>query len=127
MAELLPTILTVAGSVVGTLLTVLGVRYVARQSAKAAERTSDVESRKVDVGEWQAILTALREEVARLSVRLSAVEQELSTSRENTHQLLAFTRSLIAIIYRLAPEHPIPTPPAAFVDELSYITEGHRP
>jgi len=127
VAELLPTILTVAGSVVGTLLTVLGVRYVARQSTKAAARTADVQSRQVDVGEWQAILTALREEVARLGLRVDYLEKARQTDRENTHQLLAFTRSLIAIIYRLAPEHPIPTPPAAFVDELSYITEGHRP
>jgi len=122
-----PPALTVTGSIIAAVLVFFGGRYAARQSAKAAARTAEVTSRQVDVNEWQAILLALREEVARLSLRVDSLEQERKTNRENTHQLLAFTRSLIAIIYRLAPNHPIPTPPAAFVDELSYITEGHRP
>jgi hypothetical protein len=123
MPEWLPATLTVIGSVIVAVLAFVGGRYAARQSARAAARTAQVASRQVDVSEWQAILTALREEVARLSLRLDHLEQERKTNRENTHQLLAFARSLIAILYRLAPDHPIPTPPAAFVDELSYITE----
>lgn len=123
MADLLPTVLTVLGSIIAAVLVFLGGRYAARQSAKAAGRTADVANRQVDIDEWQKILTALREEVDRLAKRVGALEEERQKDRENTHQLLSFARSLIAIIYRLAPDHPIPTPPAAFVDELSYMTE----
>jgi len=120
------TVLTVVGSLIVAFFAYKGVRYAAQQSTRAAARTADVTSRQVDVSEWEAILKALREEVARLSVRLGKVEEELKTSRENTHQLLAYTRSLIAILYRIAPQQPIPTPPTAFVDELMYITDTER-
>ena len=53
----------------------------------------------------------------------TTLEQERKADRENTRQLLAFTRALLGILHRVAPDHPIPTPPAAFVDELSYMTE----
>jgi len=111
------------GIIVVAFVSVQGTRFAARLSARAAARTAEVQSRQVDVSEWEAILKALREEVDRLGVRLGNVEQQLRTSHENTRQLLAFTRSLIAIIYRIAPDHPIPTPPDPFVDELAYMTE----
>ena len=116
-------LMTTIGVVLVAVISVQGTRFAARLTARAAARTVEVQSRQVNVSEWEAILKALREEVDRLGVRLGNVEQQLKTSHENTRQLLAFTRSLIAIIYRIAPDHPIPTPPDPFVDELAYMTE----
>lgn len=115
-------VLSVLGMLLVALLTFAGTRYAARSSARAAARTADVASRQVDVGEWQAIVEALRAEVARLAERVDHLEKERRDERGDTRQLLAFARSLIAILYRLAPDHPLPAPPAAFVDELAYIT-----
>lgn len=123
MPEWLPALLTVLGAVLTGWLAFLGGRYAARLSARAQARTAQVASRQVDVSEWQAILTALREEVARLALRVDHLEQERKADRENTRQLLAFTRALLGILHRVAPDQPIPTSPAAFVDELSYMTE----
>lgn len=117
------------GLLIGAVITFFGVRYSARSASRAAAKTADVASRQVDVGEWQAIVEALRAEVGRLTdlagsltERVGRLEDERRDERADTRQLLAFARGLIAIVYRLAPEHPIPTPPAAFVDELAYIT-----
>ncbi|OII27564.1 hypothetical protein [Frigoribacterium sp. MCBA15_019] len=114
------------GLLLGAVVTFFGVRYTARSSARAAARTADVASRQVDVDEWQAILAALREEIRDLRQRVGHLEEQRDTDRANIRQLLAFARGLIAIVYRLAPDHPIPTPPSAFVDELAYITERPR-
>ena len=55
--------------------------------------------------------------------RVDRLEDERRTERADTRQLLAFTRSLLAILCRIAPEHPLPTPSAPFADELAYMTE----
>lgn len=122
MPDWLSSALGPIGLFLGAIVTLIGVRYSTRATARAAARTADVASRQVDVGEWQAIVEALRAEVARLAERVDHLEKERRDERGDTRQLLAFARSLIAIVYRLSPEHPIPQPPAAFVDELAYIT-----
>jgi len=114
------------GLLIGAVITFFGVRYSARSASRAAAKTADVASRQVDVGEWQAIVEALRAEVERLGTRVQHLEDSQRVDRADTRQLLAFARSLIAIIYRIAPDHPIPSPPTAFVDELTYITERPR-
>lgn len=126
MPDWLPVALPIVGMVFVALITFFGTRYAARQSARAAERTAATSSRQVDVGEWQAIVEALRAEVERLGTRVQHLEDSQRVDRADTRQLLAFARSLIAIIYRIAPDHPIPSPPTAFVDELTYITERPR-
>lgn len=123
MPDWLPVALPIVGMVFVALITFFGTRYAARQSARAAERTAATSSRQVDVGEWQAIVTALRDQVKDLIARVDRLEDERRTERADTRQLLAFTRSLIAILYRIAPDHPLPTPPDPFVDELAYMTE----
>lgn len=126
MPDWLQPLIGPLGLLLGVVLTFLGTRYAARLSARAAVKTADVASRQVDVGEWQAIVVALRAEVERLADRVQHLEDSQKTDRADTRQLLAFARSLIAIIYRIAPEQPIPAPPSAFVDELAYITESRR-
>ena len=116
-------LMTTIGVVLVAVISVQGTRFAARLTARAAARTAEVQSRQVDVGEWQAIVTALRDQVKDLIARVDRLEDERRTERADTRQLLAFTRSLIAILYRIAPDHPLPTPPDPFVDELAYMTE----
>ena len=127
MADLLPTVLTVLGTVIAAVLVFLGGRYAARQSAKAAARTAEVESRQVDVGEWQKIIEALRGEISRLTERVVSLEADRTLERSAHRSLLTYTRGLLAWIYRSTPDSAPPMPPAAFVDELAYITMERPP
>jgi len=116
-------VMQVVGVVLVAVLSVQGTRFAARLTARAATATTQVQSRQVDVNEWQALVTTLSDQVKDLISRVDRLEVERRTERAETRQLLAFTRSLIAILYRIAPDHPLPTPPAPFVDELAYMTE----
>jgi len=111
------------GLLLGVVITVLGTRYAARSSARAAAKTADVASRQVDVGEWQAIVTALRDEVGRLTDRVESLEADRTLERAAHRSLITYTRTLLAWIQRTMPGATPPMPPTAFVDELAYITE----
>jgi len=119
----LPVALPIVGMVFVALITFFGTRYAARQSARAAERTAATSSRQVDVGEWQAIVEALRTEVGRLTERVTSLEADRTLERAAHRALLTYTRTLLAWIHRTAPGATPPMPPTAFVDELAYITE----
>jgi hypothetical protein len=121
--DLLPIALQLLGAVIVAVIAVLGTRYAARQSARAAERTAQTASRQVDVGEWQAIVEALRTEVGRLTERVTSLEADRTLERAAHRALLTYTRTLLAWIHRTVPGETPPMPPTAFVDELVYITE----
>lgn len=123
MPDWLPIALPIVGMVFVALITFFGTRYAARQSARAAERTAATSSRQVDVGEWQAIVEALRTEVGRLTERVTSLEADRTLERAAHRALLTYTRTLLAWIHRTAPGATPPMPPTAFVDELAYITE----
>jgi len=114
-----PATAAVVGVVLAALIAAASTRYTVRQSAKASADTARVTNRQVDVGEWQAIVEALRAEVARLTGRIESLERE----RDAHRSLLAYTRSLLVWARRLLPDEEPPMPPTAFVDELAYITD----
>jgi hypothetical protein len=69
------------GVLAGGVLTYLGVRFTARQTARAAETAAKVQDRQVDVEEWRAIVGTLRDEVSRLAERVEALEVKRDTDR----------------------------------------------
>ncbi|AYN58503.1 hypothetical protein HOU70_gp22 [Arthrobacter phage Liebe] len=87
--EVVGPVLAFLGVVAGSVLTFLGVKYTARQSAKAAQTAAQVSARQVDVEEWRAIVGALREEVGRLTERVDRLER----GRESDAALIAELRT----------------------------------
>lgn len=132
MAELLPVVLGFLGAVTGAILTYLGVRFTARQNAKAAKDAATVSNRQVDVDEWRAIVAALREEVGRLSGRVDALEKKREDDRDyietleaearahdaRYRSLLRYVRDVLAWAARVMPDHDPPLAPEALRDEL---------
>ena len=122
MADLYTTMIQPAlgpiGVVVGAILSYLAVRLTARNSAKAAAEASAVSSRQVDVGEWQAIVSALREEVGRLAGRVERLEQEREESGTRSRALLAYVLELLAWARIVASGATPPPPPSVIADEI---------
>lgn len=117
--------LTFLGAVVGSVLTFFGVRFAARQSAKAAEKAARVNERQVDVEEWRSIVSALRDEVNRLAGRVEALEQkrdrmeeELQAADSRNRSLLRYLREVLLWARRFSPDHVPPSPPADLADDL---------
>lgn len=122
------------GIISGGMLTYLGIRFSARLSARAAETAAKVQDRQVDVDEWRAIVSALREEVSRLTSRVEALEVKRDTDRilidslkaeaetrlASYRTLVRFTRSLLLWIENVVPDTPPPPTP----DELRGDLEG---
>lgn len=126
-------ILGFLGVVAGGLLTFLGVRFTARQNAKAAKDAATVSNRQVDVDEWRSLVAALREEVGRLAGRVDKLEKQRDDDRDyietlesenRAHEaryraLVRFTRELLAWARRVAPDHDPPHSPEAIRDDLA--------
>jgi hypothetical protein len=131
----LTPLLGFGGVVIGAVLTFLGVRFAARQSAKAALSTAmtnaAVADRQVDVEEWKAIVESLRNELTRLTGRVESLEARRETdrtlieslesdlrSRESRYRaLVSYARELL--VWTRHPADLPPPPPATFADELS--------
>ena len=56
-------LLQAVGVVLVAVLSVQGTRFAARLSVRAAVATTQVQSRQVDVNEWQALVTTLSDQV----------------------------------------------------------------
>jgi len=121
--EWFPYIVTAVGGLIVATLSFFGGRYAVRQSTKAAAKTADVESRKVDVGEWQALLIEFKEQVKGLTLRVEKLEKAVIEKDARHLLLISYTRTVLAWVQRTMPGSHPPMPPAAFVDELAYITE----
>lgn len=121
------------GVLIGSVLTFFGVRFTARQSAKAAQAATAVSDRQVDVEEWRYLVTSLQEEVSRLSGRVTALEagreedrsridslsRELRAREIRYGLLVAYVRDVLAWARRLFPDTPYPPVPISFADELT--------
>ncbi|QIG58500.1 hypothetical protein PQE18_gp22 [Arthrobacter phage DrSierra] len=130
--DLLPVILGFLGVAIGAVLSYFGVRFTARQNAKAAQDAAKVSSRQVDVDEWKSIVAALREEVGRLSGRVDALEKKREDDRDyietleaearahdaRYRSLLRYVRDVLAWAARVMPDHDPPLAPEALRDEL---------
>lgn len=130
--DLLPVALGTVGVIVGAVLSFFGVRFTARQNAKAAKDAAAVSNRQVDVEEWRAIVGALREEVSRLSGRVDALEKKRDDDRDyietleaeaRVHEaryrsLLRYARDLLAWAAKIAPDHDPPVVPEPLRDDL---------
>ncbi|UIW13275.1 membrane protein [Arthrobacter phage Crewmate] len=130
--DLLPVALGTLGVIVGAVLSFFGVRFTARQNAKAAQDAAAVSSRQVDVEEWRAIVAALREEVGRLSTRVDNLEKKREDDRDyietleaeaRAHDaryrtLLRYTRDVLAWAARVVPDHDPPPAPEALREDL---------
>lgn len=130
--DLLPVILGFLGVATGAVLSYFGVRFTARQNAKAAKDAVQVSNRQVDVDEWKAIVAALREEVGRLSGRVDALEAKREDDRDyietleaeaRAHEaryrsLLRYTRDVLAWAARIIPTHDPPLAPETLRDDL---------
>ncbi|UDL14628.1 membrane protein [Arthrobacter phage KeAlii] len=127
-------ILGFLGVVTGAVLTYLGVKFTAKQNAKAAKDASIVSNRQVDVDEWKSLVAALREEVGRLAGRVDALEKKRDDDRDyietleagnRAHEaryrtLLRFTRELLVWARRVATDHdPPPDTPEAIREDLA--------
>lgn len=120
------------GVALGAVLTFLGVKYTARQSAKAAETAAQVSARQVDVEEWRSIVAALREEVERLAGRVDRLERgresdalviaslraEAEADAVRYRALLRYTLSVLAWAAEHLPGVVPPGPPQAIAEEL---------
>lgn len=126
-------ILGFIGAVTGAVLAYLGVRFTARQNAKAAKDAANVTSRQVDVDEWKAIVSALREEVGRLSERVAVLEAKRDTDQDTIETLEAeararearyrvairFAREILAWAKRHLPDHDPPEPPDLIREDVT--------
>lgn len=119
-------ILGFIGAVTGAVLTYLGVRFTARQNARAAKDAATVSNRQVDVEEWKAIVAALRDEVARLSTRVDNLEKKRDTleAEARTHEsryrvMVRYLREVLAWAHTVAPAEEPPRPPEIIREELS--------
>lgn len=116
-------VLGTLGVVIGAVLTYLGIRFSARQSAKAAASSSAVSSRQVDVEEWRTIVAELRAEIKRLNERVDEVVEDRAAERSRFQTLMSYTRELLVWARRTAPDEIPPSPPSIFVDDLLYFIE----
>ena len=123
MAELVIPVLAALGGILATVLSFMGVRYAARQSARAAEGTTAAANRQVDVSEWQALLDQFKEQVDRLTDRVEKLEKAVEEKDTRNRSLMSYLRVLLAYIHHTFPGHTPPLPPTDLVDELAYITE----
>ncbi|UJQ86812.1 hypothetical protein PQE16_gp22 [Arthrobacter phage Reedo] len=126
-------ILSFVGAVTGAVLTFLGVRFTARQNARAAKDAAVVSNRQVDVEEWKAIVAALREEIDRLAGRVENLEKKRDTDRDYIETLeaenrahegryrtvLRYLREVLAWAHKVAPAHEPPPPPDLLREELT--------
>ncbi|UYL87627.1 membrane protein [Arthrobacter phage VResidence] len=133
MPDFLPAILGFLGVVTGGVLSYFGVRFTARQNAKAAQDASNVSNRQVDVDEWKAIVAALREEVGRLSERVAVLETKRDTDRDTIEALeseaharearyrvaLRFIRELLAWARTVTPDLDPPDPPELIREDVT--------
>lgn len=129
----LDPILTVVGGILIAAFSYLGARFTARQSAKSAARAADSTDRQVDVDEWRALVKTLQDELARISLRVDALEKrrdvdraliesleaDLQTRDARHRTLLTYVREVIAWARLLAPDHSPPPAPASIADELT--------
>ncbi|QNO12683.1 membrane protein [Arthrobacter phage Snek] len=129
-------VLSFIGAVTGALLTYLGVRFTARQTAKAqkdaATVSAHVSNRQVDLEEWKALVGGLRDEVNRLTSRVEKLEKQRDDDHDHietleaearAHEaryrlLLRFARDVLAWAYRLDPSATPPTPPDVLREEF---------
>ena len=132
MPDLLPALLGVLGVAFGAVLSYLGVRYTARQSASAARTAATVAERQVDVDEWRSLVTSLREEVERLGARVDDLEEKRTTDRalierlttdverrDARHRaLIRYVREVLAWARRVAPDHSPPPVPDDLAEDL---------
>lgn len=131
---MLEAILGLLGVLAGAVLTYLGVKFTAKQNAKAAHDATLVSNRQVDISEWQTLVSALRDEVTRLSGRVDLLEQKREDDRDyietleaqdRAHEaryrtLIRFTRSLLDWGRRVAPDgDPPPLVPEALREDLA--------
>jgi len=123
------------GVLAGGILTYLGVKFTAKQNARAAQDATLVSNRQVDITEWQTLVGALRDEVNRLAGRVDALEQkreddrdyiETLEAKDRAHEaryrtLVRYTRALIEWARRVEapPENPPPTFPEALREDLA--------
>ncbi|WVX87874.1 membrane protein [Arthrobacter phage Berrie] len=130
--DLLPVVLGTVGVIVGAVLSYFGVRFTARQNAKAAKDAAAVSNRQVDVDEWRAIVGALREEVGRLTTRVENLEKKRDDDRDyietleaegRAHEaryrlLLRYVRDVLAWAAKVAPDHDPPDAPDPLRDDF---------
>ena len=116
----------------GAVLTFFGVRFTAKQSRKAAETAAQVNARQVDVEEWRAIVSTLRDEVKRLSDRVDVLEKrkesdtllidtlrtEAEANEIRYRALVRYTLSVLAWAELVAPETPPPAVPPTLTPDL---------
>ena len=135
------TILSIAGGVLGTLLTFLGGRYTQRAAVKAQRETAAIERDKVDASAyaearqtWDALIGDLREERRSLKKeigdmrlefagqqattdmwrrRLEDLEQKRSGDRHAIHVLTVYARQLLKVINAAG---LVPPPPPEGLD-----------
>lgn len=115
------------GVVLGAIFAYLGVRFSARQTAKAAEEAAAVDSRQVNVEEWRAILSELRAEITRLKSdgkedrrRIEALERDASSWKARYHAVLLYLRDVLAWARDQLPGSSPPAPPLELENELRF-------
>lgn len=131
-------VLGFVGALSGAVLAYLGVRFTAKQNAKAAKEAASVSSRQVDVDEWKSIVAALREEVGRLSERVALLEAKRDTDQDTIESLeneararearyrvaVRFIRELLRWARNVAPDHDPPSPPELIREDVTTERTG---
>lgn len=120
--NVLTTILSASGGVIGAILTFLGARYTQRSAAKAQATAQEIERQKVDAQAysearkiWDQVIEDLHSQVAfqrkqldDFRNRLEDVEQKRAGDRKAIHELSEYIRDLLALLkeHNIAP--PVP-------------------